>query len=1103
MANITQGATAASTGGSLSACSLVISGVATGEEMLVLAACSSASTPPPLLSGWTSLDSGSLGSTSYRLMSKTKTGGDTSPVSIGNAGVNNNATLASFGNSQHITAGMISTVVSNAATATTVDPGSLALNDGKSWSIIAVGGGALNRTFTFPSGWDGAGNQSTVANNARSVQIAWNESPGGDTVDPGVVTYSATTVDRFVWQIDVRSISAEIASAAFSMSEALTVAMGTGAPVMSPNFANSLSLEVDNLMTRRLPDWYAAWWDYWNGDGTATIVGFGDSVSQRAGCDEGSSDQADLWENKAWDTIMGQRMVSKARPGQTHASAYIPITIVKLAGTPQWPGGLDPWPGANNGGTTNFVTRSADGGIAAYEGRCAVDNTGLWRTVPSWATHATTTYKFPNGPGGAPSSFTIKLDGVTASTITQVDNAEHQLTIAVTPGQVFRIDFAVGLTSFVQVAGVDFENRTDPASWFRHPTYGHGGWSADIYANHSGNAISANNDDTDNNHIESVMRNDPDLVIIFLGVNDLRFDRTRAEFAADLQTLVSQLDTKGVALGRTKPSVNVAFATFTYIDLTLADNSRKFTRAEWVEFIRGADDAVAALGRRADHWRMTDVIPDQPDGAGFTSSDNIHPSAEGNRQIGEFMASMAGEPPPQFMELESASLTLAAQDINLIPQITFDSANVTLGAQDIIMLPTLYMELESAALTLTAQELLRSEAEEFEMTATMSFSSDMILTSGGRIETFGIVPTIAYPSTELEVRLVERDGTLITNLPHANIERATWELCAEGEAAFSINPFSSGASKIFPWDTEVQLWFNGELLWWGPVWSAGGSPKSEMAWQCKSVISLLYKRFIDVTSLIYGDATTDPVETIEQFTIASNLIDYAQSEDLQPFRDLNIDFASYSPSGVGRTAQYKLEEHKNILDLLKEFPKMFNGFEWDVDVLGSGQRLFHPYYPKKGELRSEFAMEFDESGARNMTDFDYREDFIGGSTDVIATGGSVDGIKIEDRYEDDDASERHGVMQKIVSAGSTLDHTTLQDRARKEVELNKEPIVMAGITSARTPDIDMLGKVTTGDWIPIRIDYGRYQVDALQRIQKIQWNKNDTLSLSFSEVVEP
>lgn len=355
-------------------------------------------------------------------------------------------------------------------------------------------------------------------------------------------------------------------------------------------------------------------------------------------------------------------------------------------------------------------------------------------------------------------------------------------------------------------------------------------------------------------------------------------------------------------------------------------------------------------------------------------------------------------------------------------------------------------------------------------------------------------------SSEIEVRLVERDGTRITDLPDAVVTDASWVLNAEGSMSFNMDPFGVGADKIKLWDTEVQVWWDGWLGWWGVPWSCRG-PSSSLSFQCKSIISLLYKRYVDRMTLIYGDASADPVVTIDQFTIGMNLIDYAQDESFQPFRDLNIQAAAFLPSGVGRTEVYKRDEHKNILDLLKQFPTRFNGFDWDLDITGDGGRFWHPYYPKKGQLQENLSIEWHSAGSRNCENFDYAEDFANGCTQAYATGGSVNNQKIEENFEDDDASELHGVMQMIVSEGSTLDRPTLLNRATKEVALRKDPVITPAVTSAFNVNIPVLGILEVGDWIPVLIDNGRQQVAANHRVESIQWHADDTVNFDFAEVV--
>ncbi len=50
--------------------------------------------------------------------------------------------------------------------------------------------------------------------------------------------------------------------------------------------------------------------------------------------------------------------------------------------------------------------------------------------------------------------------------------------------------------------------------------------------------------------------------------------------------------------------------------------------------------------------------------------------------------------------------------------------------------------------------------------------------------------------------------------------------------------------------------------------------------------------------------------------------------------------------------------------------------------------------------------------------------------------------------------------------------------------------------------MDALGNVVVGDYLPVRIDHGRIQVDALHRVEKMRLNADATISFGFGEVVE-
>lgn len=354
--------------------------------------------------------------------------------------------------------------------------------------------------------------------------------------------------------------------------------------------------------------------------------------------------------------------------------------------------------------------------------------------------------------------------------------------------------------------------------------------------------------------------------------------------------------------------------------------------------------------------------------------------------------------------------------------------------------------------------------------------------------------------TEIEMWVTERDGTKIAPLPEANLETITWELNKEGSASLKIDPLSRGARQIEGIRTEIQFWLDGDLEQWTVPWGLNGK-SAEITVTTEGLFSLFNKRFVDRMSMLYT--------SIDQVLIAWDLINYAQSESVEANRDLNIDAVSpLVPSGVPRSRNYKREEHKCILDLILEFDRMKlnGGFDFEIAFTEDGARFYKPYYPMKGEPKPNFAIEWDSEGERNISDFTWGENFLPLITLAYATGGTVTAggisIKKEGKYEDVDASAYWGQMQGIVSEGSQLDEDWLDDRAQQIVETKSMPEVVTQITSAIDVDRNAVKGLQVGDWIPVRIDHGRIQVQNWQRIsKKVYKASSDTVDLSFGEEV--
>lgn len=305
----------------------------------------------------------------------------------------------------------------------------------------------------------------------------------------------------------------------------------------------------------------------------------------------------------------------------------------------------------------------------------------------------------------------------------------------------------------------------------------------------------------------------------------------------------------------------------------------------------------------------------------------------------------------------------------------------------------------------------------------------------------------------------------------------------------SIDPLAEGATDIHLVKREIQIWRDDRLIHWGVPWNADGSPAS-LEFQCEGILSLLRKRHVDRMSLDY--------DSLDQLAIAWDLVRYAQDESVQANRNLNISASNFSASGVPRSPRYDRAEHAKILDLLSDFPDMSNGFEYDITFDAAGRnRYWTPYFPRKGSFKPEFHMRYDIDKSRNIADFTYSEDGAILLTHAYVAGGSAGEVKFEQNYENLAASAEYGVMQEVISEGSQMDLDWLHDRAVREVEARKVPAIQTEITSITTEDLE-LGDVVTGDWLPVRINYGRIQASAYYRVKTITWDPDaDRITYGF------
>lgn len=349
-------------------------------------------------------------------------------------------------------------------------------------------------------------------------------------------------------------------------------------------------------------------------------------------------------------------------------------------------------------------------------------------------------------------------------------------------------------------------------------------------------------------------------------------------------------------------------------------------------------------------------------------------------------------------------------------------------------------------------------------------------------------------SADIRVLVVGRDGTRFGEINNPIVDEVSWELNGPGGATFKVAVWESGVDKIKLLKREIQIYEDDLLRWWGVPWRAEKTRgSSEISFTCEGLASLLRKRIVDRTTLLYT--------SIEQRTIAWNLISYAQDQSVQANRNLFITSASFSGTTQIRSREYKREDHGNIYDLLWEFPTLDGGFEFDIVGNQTGQRLWTPYYPQKGSLKPSLRVEYEGGDIRTTSDYSFSEDAYNVATHEYVTGGTAGDVKFEQNYEDTAASLEFGVMQGVISEAGQNDVNWLLGRAIKEVNTRKKPTVLPGVRLPRSVR-DLLVEAQTGDTLPFLIKDGYIQIPGEQRVSTKKWYPaSDEIELEFNETV--
>lgn len=380
---------------------------------------------------------------------------------------------------------------------------------------------------------------------------------------------------------------------------------------------------------------------------------------------------------------------------------------------------------------------------------------------------------------------------------------------------------------------------------------------------------------------------------------------------------------------------------------------------------------------------------------------------------------------------------------------------------------------------------------------------------GGFPGQFSNYPQPDTTGEEVAIEMVDIYGRRLKYI-NGNVGGVDFKWSEPDAASFTVSPLDPTV-KYLPLKTrnaEIRIRFPGEEQpFWGEPVAVQGGP-SGLTFQCRGLLSIFGERFIDRASLEFS--------SVPQVEIMESLVRYAQSEHRQQFRNWNITPRGFDYSGnilaKLRSRQYWREEHGRILDLLNEFAHIDYAIALKMTYEASVQERFEgkqgkwkryldfiPVYEVIHPLSVPLVYGVADEPS-NITSFTFAEDAGALTNDVYAGGGSAGDIRFEGHYTDQTSASVHGLRTTVISHGDMTDPVWLEDAARQETEERKSPVQTITVTVPN--QANAVGRYAwLGTIWPLRIDYGRIQVDGNFRIVGRRLNTNNTFSLTLEQIM--
>ena len=331
-----------------------------------------------------------------------------------------------------------------------------------------------------------------------------------------------------------------------------------------------------------------------------------------------------------------------------------------------------------------------------------------------------------------------------------------------------------------------------------------------------------------------------------------------------------------------------------------------------------------------------------------------------------------------------------------------------------------------------------------------------------------------------------------------SVDEVTWTLNGPGSAKISVDPLHKDALQLILNEIELQIWLNGTYSHCVIPRGTGGD-LNKLTFECEGLLSefeYAYFATPPVGGIVPAETPLLHWTAQDQLDIVVQMLDWWQG---RVHSDLRVESGAYAPSGIYRSRTIYEDAYENLWDVIVEFSKLNEGFDFDLKLYGDGRREFWPYYPTKGTYKPQYSLQLDERGRKYVQGVEgWKESGVDHATEVVNSGGNItqdnpepqqdQQLKVVGYYHDQTAagSPKYRRKTKIISSGQIIDLGWLNDRAQQEELLRGQPITTGNLVV----DEALLGLVDTGDTLPVNVDYGRLQMKGDFRIMELTWRRD-------------